>query len=394
MPTGLAGSRLRIGRIAALDGLRGVAALVVVIHHTLLLSNQFIRPYRDPEPNSFGDVYWWLTYTPLHVLWDGAAAVFVFFVLSGFVLALPSRSRPINWRSYYPARLIRLYVPVWAAVGIAVVWTVSITHSAEGSSWLSGHAPLSPSGILRDVTLVLGRPGSVISVLWSLKWEVIFSLLLPLYIVFAARFQNFFWGKLAAVLVLIIAGAYLGPSSRPYAMQGLFQLPIFALGCLMAMEWERLQTMRSRAVATFRHSDLALAGASVLLLSSYWILYALPLSREALAVISPASRALQVGGATLLVFLVASQGRTVAVFGTRPIVWLGTRSFSLYLVHEPLVVAFGNLVGSPPNPALALLVTVPVSLLMAEIFFRLIERPSHLLSATVSRRLYGQERRL
>jgi peptidoglycan/LPS O-acetylase OafA/YrhL len=145
-------------RIRGLDGLRGIAALVVLVHHTLLLTQLFVRPYVDPSPGTFGDVYWWLTYTPLHLLWDGSTAVFVFFVLSGFVLALPYRTRQFHWLSYYPARLIRLYLPVWVAVGLAIVWTVAIPHLSEGSTWLAGHQNLTVRGAVRDLMLIAGQP--------------------------------------------------------------------------------------------------------------------------------------------------------------------------------------------------------------------------------------------
>jgi peptidoglycan/LPS O-acetylase OafA/YrhL len=76
-------------RIGALDGLRGVAAGVVLVHHALMSDPGLATAYTRPEAGESG----WrsvLLYSPLHVLWGGTQAVFVFFVLSGYVLALPA----------------------------------------------------------------------------------------------------------------------------------------------------------------------------------------------------------------------------------------------------------------------------------------------------------------
>ncbi len=74
-------------RYRSLDGLRGVAALVVVVHHCLLTSIVLAATYRGGTTSGWG-LSELLTRTPLHLLWDGTGMVLVFFVLSGFVLTL------------------------------------------------------------------------------------------------------------------------------------------------------------------------------------------------------------------------------------------------------------------------------------------------------------------
>lgn len=77
-------------RLTSLDGLRGLAALVVLAHHALLTMSGFSSVYwAEPFPS-------WVTpfaYTPLHALWAGQEAVLVFFVLSGAVLMVPGCPR-------------------------------------------------------------------------------------------------------------------------------------------------------------------------------------------------------------------------------------------------------------------------------------------------------------
>ena len=83
------------GRIKSLDGLRGVAALIVVFHHILLTVPSLALAYEFTEPHYAHDWLDILTYTPLHLIWDGPAAVVIFFstAVAGFTSApksLPS----------------------------------------------------------------------------------------------------------------------------------------------------------------------------------------------------------------------------------------------------------------------------------------------------------------
>jgi peptidoglycan/LPS O-acetylase OafA/YrhL len=56
--------------------------------------------------------------------------------------------------------------------------------------------------------------------------------------------------------------------------------------------------------------------------------------------------------------------------------WLGKRSFSLYLVHEPIVVTVAYLLGGRPSLWMELGLAIPLSLLAAEVFGRFVEQPS------------------
>src|SRR5205814_1190229 len=102
-------------RARGLDGLRGLAALVVVVHHCLLTSPTLARAYL-PGHRALGPGAAALTYSPLHLFWAGSEAVIVFFVLSGFVLTLAVSGDRADWLRYYPRRMLRLYVPVVGSV--------------------------------------------------------------------------------------------------------------------------------------------------------------------------------------------------------------------------------------------------------------------------------------
>ena len=114
---------------------------------------------------------------------------------------------------------------------------------------------------------------------------------------------------------------------------------------------------------------------ALLLLNSYWTFLAVGAPHK-----DTIGRPLEVLGACLAVFIVVEWSRA-RQWAERPsIQWLGTRSFSLYLVHEPIVVSAAFLFLRPTDPLPTLLVGVPLALAVAEVFHRLVEAPSHRLS--------------
>jgi peptidoglycan/LPS O-acetylase OafA/YrhL len=358
----------RTTRVPALDGLRGVAASIVVIHHLVLSTVPSIaNSYRGRGGTGVADVL-----SPLSVLWSGPAFVIVFFVLSGLVLALPaSRGKRFNPAAYYPARMIRLYVPVWGALILAaVLHEVYARHaSAEATWWINAHATgivLGPAA--HDASLVFGTGGfGLTSVLWSLRWEVIFSLLLPLFI-WLARTSRRWHLPLAAISFAVIIGS----GSHQVA----HYLPTFLLGTLIAFnletirEWPRKLAARPALYRVIK-SGLVI-GALGLLGCSRWV-HATSTTGQGLVA------ALVAAGAVLAVLCPLLHPGVARALETRPAQWLGARSFSLYLVHEPVIVTLAFVLGFPALGILALPAVI-ASLLVAEVFYRAVERPSHRLA--------------
>jgi peptidoglycan/LPS O-acetylase OafA/YrhL len=364
-------------RVVALDGLRGLAALVVVLHHCLLALPPLADPYRSGRPPAEG-VWAWLVYSPLHVLWQGPAAVYLFFVLSGYVLTLPALRASFCWSAYLPSRLVRLYLPTAAAVLLAVLVYALVPHEARpGASWWVNRHDLdvTPAWVAKDMLLVLGT-NSLNSPLWSLRWEVLFSLLLPLFVFLARRVGRAWPVALVGLLVLCWVGG------RTSGHGGaLYYLPMFALGAVLAAQRRLVGPWWERRVGG-RRTGRVLLVVGVLLLSTHWMMIGVGVTTSW---VRTAGVVLELAGALLLVMTAIWSPAACRPLEHPVARWLGSRSFSLYLVHEPLAVAISMLLPLD-DQLLTPLLTVPLALLVAEGFFRLVERPSHRLARGVSRR--------
>jgi peptidoglycan/LPS O-acetylase OafA/YrhL len=372
-------------RVSALDGLRGMAALVVLFHHCMLLWPGLADAYRTNGKADSG-LAAWLTYTPLHLFWSGTEAVYLFFILSGFVLAAPwANGRGPKWRAYYPSRLVRLYLPIWACLALALVLAyVTQRRSVLGASWWLNEHATSPHGVsdaLKGAT-VIHQVGWLNSALWSLRWEVLFSLLLPLYLVLAKRLCRWWPAVLAVLLVLIGVGTYGGFGSSSNLAAYANYLPMFGIGVLMAYVTPQLREWAARI--TTRLWVIGLITAAVLIDSTWYVAPLLDghTRRMADAVAQPVAILAAAG----VLFIVLCWRPAAAACNTTIVQWLGRRSFSLYLIHEPIVVTLGFALGGRRG-ALTAALAIPAALVAAELFFRFVERPCHRLSRVLRDRL-------
>lgn len=366
-------------RVESLDGLRGVAALVVVIHHSFLLFPALaVIHYTHVPISDMGSWEWWWTHTPLHILWDGSSSVFIFFVLSGMVLVFPVlRSDNFGWLAYYAQRLVRLYVPVWGAVALAVAIIVTIPRiGTMDNAWLEHHLELTWKAVVQDLTLLRGA-GQVASPLWSLEWEVLFSLFLPVYFWVARKWSHLSTLKFGLCIAASGFGAVIDSKALTY-------LPMFLVGVVMAVERRRLD-LAARRIDQSSSPTIRWFAAVVIalsLLTAPWLL----MPSDANRYLIEASSGLVLVGAALAVFIAWQWQPAKTALGSRPAQWLGRISFSLYLTHEPIVIAVGYLAG-PGQVAWAVPVGISCSLIVAVLFYHVVERPGHRLAKAVHSRL-------
>lgn len=354
-------------RLDSLDGLRGIAAVIVMLYHLSLVARPFIDTGRT------GDAWWWLTQTPLKALTAGTEAVLVFFVLSGVVVTLPALRTGFSWLGYYGGRLLRIYLPVWGSIALAAALMVVVPRHLEAvtpDSWLARASArtLDLGQLLREASL-WPSTYDVNNVLWSLRWEIIFSVLLPAFVAVGllARRQWF----LAVVLSVsaMIAG-------RILHIDALVYLPVFLLGVLMAVRmpdlrrWAAQRTPRFWAIAT---------GISLFLLIGSWLLR--PVEQ---AITADVLWALAGLGAAGLIVVALGSPAVSRVLSSRVPRWLGRISFALYLVQAPVIATLAFGLGDERWPVVVAL-GIPVCLLVAWGFYWLVEKPSHRLARWVSR---------
>jgi peptidoglycan/LPS O-acetylase OafA/YrhL len=166
--------------------LRGIAALVVVIFHALLvfrvdgIDDAYLK---DMEFN----MSWLFAMHVLLGVFNGGACVTLFFVLSGTVLTLSlERSRAISARTviaYWVKRAFRLYPLLIMTAGIAALLQLYYfrpeTFSA-GTTWLNSSYKIAGAEIAQEfIENALGDSATLNGAAWSIKVEIAISIIFP-----------------------------------------------------------------------------------------------------------------------------------------------------------------------------------------------------------------------
>lgn len=163
------------GRFAAIDGLRGYLAFFVFLHHACVW--YFFShgvPWRAPPSHLYNHF--------------GQSAVALFFMITAFLFwskLLDGKRNGIDWRQLYQSRLVRLlplYWTVLAALLLVLAWRTGFAWQVP---WQSQVGPLLSwlwftAGGMPDLNGVANTAQMVAGVTWSLPYEWLFYLLLPL----------------------------------------------------------------------------------------------------------------------------------------------------------------------------------------------------------------------
>ena len=385
-------------RIGALDSVRGVAALIVVVHHCLLTQPAFSDYFFSRWRTGHSSLTEWLMFeTPLRLLWNGAEAVTLFYVLSGLVLSLPwFAGRPPRYRDYAIRRLCRLYLPYAAAVGLSAVlavWLHPVAAVAGLSDWvntMNWTKEVTPA-VLIDHAVMLGHRNMLDGVVHTLIWEVRVSLLFPLLVL-----PIVWWGMrgaagVAAAIWAVVLGIHFvwSPDTSPFELlewrQGFswvgmvalelqgtaYYATFFVLGSTIACYVGRLQQIQGVAA-------LFLMVIGLLVFQGHW-------SRDLFT-----QELLVSTGSAMIVVSVLAAGPIQRVLQCAPLLWLGRVSFSLYLVHVPLLFVAVILLHDYVPLAVILVGVAFASLVVAWLFNDLVAEPSARLGKSLTRRQLGR----
>jgi len=354
------------GRLVELDSLRGIAALSVVLFHSLLtvkLSDSAIHRLIDALPT--------------HPLFAGRMAVIFFFVLSGVVLTRglmkdESGPFPIRLLLFAARRVVRLCVPVAAVLGLSAGLYRLFWHDPSLGPLLYGgwNAPPDAKEFIRQAFLI-GMDGDFFldPALWSLVHELRFSLVLP-FIVAMPCFRGI-QGSISLVLAgLVVFGLSLSGHadieasvsvgstvSETLRATAYFALPFLAGSALSLGSWDQWQPNADQR-------KVGLAAALLLLCTN--------------------NNVTTVIAAVLLILLSGYAGAYQNFLRSPVLRLLGRISFSLYLVHIPIQLAVQHSLHALLSEASMELLTIALSLLAAWIVNILIEQPAQRLSKKIA----------
>lgn len=208
-------------RVPALDGLRGIAILLVLVVHT------HVSPSSD-----------WPSLLVYFAQSGGWMGVDLFFVLSGFLITgilVRSRSTPGYFRNFYARRALR----IWPLYYLTLVFAFILAPHIQGfvAVGLPGNAPVWML-FLENVPIgLLNPPETAFDHLWSVAVEEQFYLVLPLLVV-ALSPRRLPWALAAAVgLAVAFRVALYVAGSAPFASYMLMptRMDGFAIGGLLAL---------------------------------------------------------------------------------------------------------------------------------------------------------------
>jgi len=307
------GALLRPVRLECIDGLRGWAALVVVLSH---LWGQFARHVVTTYDHPF-----------LRIISDGHLSVLIFFVLSGVALSLrfTRNPQPVSLVGLMAARYVRLVVPILATT--LIVYLLIVLHLASSPE----AAQLTHSDIFlgarhdRSTTLLDVFTFSFYSVLFDYDQEGTFNTSLW---TMPVEFQG---SMLIFGLLLFFSWVPRLRAHYRMLIVGVLSIVLLALSKQLAACF----------TAGYVLSELVHAPKSW----HKWLpAAALVVVAIAFGMVAAIGRQEDTGGTLLaigIVMAVLFWPVLQQFFSNAPSVWLGRVSFPLYLIHVPVIGAVG-----------------------------------------------------
>jgi exopolysaccharide production protein ExoZ len=321
-------------KLLSLQCLRAVAALGVVFYHAEMGAN--IYQSGTPEVKAFG---------------LGGVGVLLFFVLSGFVIAMASARRPRTAGEFLVGRMARLYPPYLATAALFIALLALVPRGA-----LNHEPDISLARLARTLVFDLGQMGGYVYVSWTMFYEFCFYLL---FAIVAQRFQGLHqevWFKVALAVSLLIC-----------AVSGWVLVGCFLLGIIVFDFFEACSLIRWRPGWIYGFMGLSIISFGYR-------------SSPALAC------------AFLLAILVLLERFALLRFDFDAVVRIGDASYSIYLAQVITISVALKLAKALSGSSTAF---VPLAITLAVIgtvvggiaMYRWIERPSTTLTLRLGKRL-------
>lgn len=278
----------------------------------------------------------WLYQSPVHIFFDGAAAVNLFFVLSGFCIAMPyvgnSNLRAMKYCHFLFKRVCRLYPAYIVALGLCLFLKSFYVSPSEDflSVWgkefwqwkeLSTRQLLNSFFLIATFDAKLLNPPS-----WSLVVEMRMAFLLPLLILVIQYIKRY---ELLFLLIVSIL-------SMKISIMGLvIYAPFFIMGVIIAKYREKVMCYINQLT---KFKFLLLVSIALVLYSFRFPMeklfadYGHPLNERIINLI--------IGVGSSLLIIASFRKSVRAMFKNLMCEFLGKISYSFYLSHFPILLIF------------------------------------------------------
>jgi peptidoglycan/LPS O-acetylase OafA/YrhL len=321
--------RLRVrywrGHLPALDGLRGVAVLLVMLLH-------FTTSMPLPARSLAGGIR--------RALQFGWVGVDLFFVLSGFLITgilADNRSAPGFFATFYARRALRI-LPIYVAALLVVFHLVPLVLGPVDADSRTELAFWLFVANFRELSYGLAK---LVGHFWSLAIEEQFYLVWPLIVVACTRrtSRRVAAATIVAAPILRFAALRLGVSGSavyhftPYRLDGL------AMGAWIALT---LRTSGGETVVRRLVTPAAVVGSAMFALLTGPLRLPEPWGDQLRLALGFTALALLFGAAVAHVAIATSDSRVVRVLRSRALVTLGSYSYAIYLLHVPLLRALSK----------------------------------------------------
>lgn len=370
-------------RIDDIEILRGIAVLMVVIHH------------------AHDNLFTWVTpnLTLFYSYFSGWVGVDLFFAISGFVIARdlvprlqasPGGETTLRLvLAFWVRRIWRLLPSAWLWLAVILVASVIFNQSGAFGAFRT-NLEATVAGVLQIANIrfaesFMNWPYGASFVYWSLSLEEQFYLLFPLLILLARRYLVY------AMILLVLAQFFL--VRTPMLM--VFRTDALALGVLLAL-WSRhssYELFKPIFLGRLRAGLVVVAGA---------LLCMSVLGSDQLHNVSIKIGMIALVSAALV--WVASYDRDYLSIPqplSSVLIWLGARSYGIYLIHVPAFFCtreiWYRLRGETPfGPELFypfLLTAMALTILLCELNYRLVETPLRRRGKLIAERIQSGTRR-
>lgn len=327
------------GKLLPLEGLRGIAAAIVVLYHLVL---GFTQKGVGVVPHGHGP-FDALIQFGLGLL-NGGAAVAIFFVLSGFILSLPfGRDRRL---SKILAALLKRWPRLALLTTIACIAAFALIHLSHnnykqaanviGAGWLASHGNgplngyhLSLLNALKEGLFSVFFLGDVHfdSPLWTMRIELFGSL--AIFLAAPVLFALESW-KLRLPLIAIVMVAAGGIYPFTYVSD-------FLIGTILAM------LFAEERMPNFTNIQAFIVGLIAIYLFSFTFEQKLLIHAPLKAILPAGDTAHFIwdAGAVLMITVLLGNPGLKTFFSKSWAVWLGLLSFPIYLLHGPIMLSVG-----------------------------------------------------